>query len=284
MKNIRKKIFYIFFGATAILSGWSLALAQYQNQEKIPGAEPTTDFAQYLKDIINFGFATIGILALFMLVIGAYQYLMAAGNLGKVESAKETIGSAIFGLLLGLCAWVILYKINPDFIEFDLSRISGLGTGSGTSLLSSKYGAVSISGTTKDRIAQYDTIIKEAAQKYPNVSESLIWALIDQESSGINGQTSPKGAQGLMQLMPGTARDLGVSDSFDPRQNILGGTKYASGMIAKYGLEGGLMAYNWGPGNYKKYKSGTIAAVPEETRRFVPSVIGKRQAYGWRMM
>jgi len=99
----------------------------YTNQEKIPGAEPTQDFVTYLKQIINFGFAVIGILALFMLIIGAYQYLMAAGS-GKAEGAKETITSALLGLILGLCAWVILNKINPDLVNMRaISQITGGG-------------------------------------------------------------------------------------------------------------------------------------------------------------
>ncbi|MDP1846047.1 MAG: hypothetical protein Q8L09_04930, partial [Candidatus Moranbacteria bacterium] len=116
MRN-KKKILAVF-----ILLGFSLsillsftALAQsYLNQEKIPGYDQTFCFPDYMKQIINFGFATIGILALFMLAIGAYQYLMSAGNIGSAESAKATIGSALGGLILGLCAWLILNTINPD--------------------------------------------------------------------------------------------------------------------------------------------------------------------------
>lgn len=129
MKKNRNKIFLVILVVLVFVSSWSLVLAQLKNQEKIPGAQPTQRFDQYLKDIVNFGFATIGILALWMIVIGAYQYLMAAGNIGKVDSAKETIGSAVFGLILGLCAWIILNKINPDLVNMNLSNISGLGTG-----------------------------------------------------------------------------------------------------------------------------------------------------------
>ena len=100
--------------------------ASYTNQEKIPGASQVqSEFIPYLKDIINFGFAIIGILALFMLIIGAYQYLMAAGS-GKAADAKETIASALLGLVLGLCAWIILYKINPDLVNMgDITKITG---------------------------------------------------------------------------------------------------------------------------------------------------------------
>ena len=106
--------------------------APYTNQEKIPGAEPTSEFIPYVQSIINFGFAVIGILALFMLIIGAYQYLMAAGS-GKADSAKETISSALLGLVLGLTAWVILNKINPDLVNMNpISQISGGGQIGGT--------------------------------------------------------------------------------------------------------------------------------------------------------
>jgi hypothetical protein len=115
----------------------------YQNQEKIPGSAQTTNFVTYLKSIINFGFAVIGILALFMLLIGAYQYLMAAGT-DNASSAKETISSALLGLLLGLCAWVILNKINPDLVGMkeptasSATSSSAASTAAGTSASGSK--------------------------------------------------------------------------------------------------------------------------------------------------
>jgi len=120
-------ILFIFFSFLHI----SFA-ADYTNQEKIPGAAVTSDFIQYLKDVINFGFAIIGILALFMLIIGAYQYLMAAGS-GNASGAKETISSALLGLILGLTAWVILNKINPDLVSMRaITKIQGTSTGTGT--------------------------------------------------------------------------------------------------------------------------------------------------------
>jgi len=104
----------------------------YSNQEKIPGAPKQTDnFVDYIKQIIRFGFAAIGILALFMLSVGAYQYLMAAGNLAKVDSAKETISSALLGLILGLTAFLILRTINPQLVNLQLQSPGG-GTGGGT--------------------------------------------------------------------------------------------------------------------------------------------------------
>ncbi|HLM84408.1 MAG TPA: hypothetical protein VK254_04355, partial [Candidatus Bathyarchaeia archaeon] len=76
-KNTIKLIFLASVILFLVFFSFHPIFAQYQNQEKIPGAQQTNDFVQYLKDIINFGFAIIGILALFMLIIGAYQYLLA---------------------------------------------------------------------------------------------------------------------------------------------------------------------------------------------------------------
>ena len=105
---------------------WAIAAEYYKNQEKIPGASSQTDcLPTYLKQIIGFGFAVVGILAMFMICVGAYQYLMAAGNIGKVENAKETIASALLGLVLGLTAWIILHKINPDLVSLNEGLCSG---------------------------------------------------------------------------------------------------------------------------------------------------------------
>jgi len=134
MKN-KYKIKTIFIASVILLiffSSFHPIFAQYTNQEKIPGAQPTSEFISYLQSIINFGFAIIGILALFMLIIGAYQYLMAAGS-GKAEDAKDTITSALLGLALGLTAWIILNKINPDLVNMrGITQITGGGQSSRT--------------------------------------------------------------------------------------------------------------------------------------------------------
>jgi cell wall-associated NlpC family hydrolase len=105
----------------------AFAQTTYQSQEKIPGAGgQATDAISYIKQIIGFGYAVIGILAMFMLCIGAYQYLMAAGNLSKAESAKNSISSALLGLLLGLMSWIILYAINPDLVTITGPNLSAV--------------------------------------------------------------------------------------------------------------------------------------------------------------
>jgi soluble lytic murein transglycosylase-like protein len=118
----------------------------------------------------------------------------------------------------------------------------------------------------------------------------LIRAIIQTESAGKPQAISSKGAKGLMQLMPGTAKELGV-DPTDPAQNIEGGTRYINQMMDQFGDEKlALAAYNWGPANVQRAiakikKEGLkptwenildVAYVPAETRKYVSKVITKR--------
>lgn len=124
----------------------------------------------------------------------------------------------------------------------------------------------------------YDEIIQAAAQRY-GVSAGLIKAVITQESQFDPHAVSAVGARGLMQLMPGTARGMGVTNAFDPYQNIMGGTKYLRILLEKFegNLDLSLAAYNWGEGRVMKYG---LLKMPKETRIYVSSVKKYYQAYG----
>lgn len=100
----------------------------------------------------------------------------------------------------------------------------------------------------------YDHIIRQAAQTH-GVSEGLIKAVMHTESGFNSNARSPVGAQGLMQLMPATARRFNVSNAYDPQQNIFGGAKYLGWLIKRFNgnTSLALAAYNAGEGNVAKY-------------------------------
>jgi soluble lytic murein transglycosylase-like protein len=119
---------------------------------------------------------------------------------------------------------------------------------------------------------KYDHIIDRYSAKY-NVSPRLVKAMMRQESGFNKNATSSKGAGGLMQLMPDTAKWLGVKNIYDPEQNIEGGVKYISQLLNKYDqdTELALAAYNAGPGNVHKYNG-----IPpfKETMNYVNKIMG----------
>lgn len=118
---------------------------------------------------------------------------------------------------------------------------------------------------------QYQAEISKAAQTY-NIPEKLIAAVMKQESNFNSTAVSSAGASGLMQLMPSTAKFLGVSDRLDPEQNIMGGAKYLRQMLNQFDndISTALAAYNAGPGNVKKYNG-----IPpfKETQNYVKNVL-----------
>lgn len=115
-----------------------------------------------------------------------------------------------------------------------------------------------------------DEIFEEASKTY-NVPKNLIKAIAKAESDFNPNATSRKGAQGVMQLMPGTAKELGVSDAYDPYQNIMGGTKYIAQMLQSFNgdVTLALAAYNAGSDKVSKY-----GGVPpyEETRNYIAKI------------
>jgi len=119
---------------------------------------------------------------------------------------------------------------------------------------------------------RYNSIIKKAASKY-KLDHKLVSAVIQVESQFDPMAVSRSGAKGLMQLMPSTARQLGVIDSHDPSQNIEGGTKYLRYLIERFkgDVTLALAAYNSGPLNVEKY--GKIPPF-RETKRYIKKIYG----------
>ncbi len=133
-------------------------------------------------------------------------------------------------------------------------------------------GKITPSMSSLKRLEKYTPIIREMSQKY-GISDNLIKSVILTESAANEKAISHANAKGLMQLIDSTASDMGVRNVWDPKENIMGGTKYLAQMLRQYGgdLKLALAAYNAGPGNVNKYNG-----VPpfNETQNYIVRVMG----------
>ena len=121
------------------------------------------------------------------------------------------------------------------------------------------------------RLQKFDIYIKRYSQMN-DIDPNLTRAMIYVESAGDHQAVSHQGAKGLMQLMPATAADMGVSNPFDPAQNIFGGTRYIQSLVKRFGsIDLALWAYNAGPEAVRRKKR------PRETLRYIPKVFRIKQ-------
>lgn len=142
------------------------------------------------------------------------------------------------------------------------AALSARSAGSGSDQATSGSSAVSD--------PQLDQIVRQAAERH-DLDPALVKAVISTESNWNPYAVSPKGAMGLMQLVPSTAERFGVGDPYDPAQNVEGGTAYLKELLDRYhgDLKKSLAAYNAGPGAVDA--SGGVPWYPE-TRRYVRKV------------
>ena len=131
----------------------------------------------------------------------------------------------------------------------------------------------------------YDGWIQQAASAN-GLDPDLVRAVIQTESGFRADAQSGAGAQGLMQLMPSTAKSLGVTDAFDPQQNIEAGTKYLSNLVQRFGdLRLALAAYNTGPGHISDLNisdpdnAAEYVKISERVRGYVSKVLSRYDTY-----
>lgn len=123
MKLINRKLllkFSVFcFLLLVMLFACANVRAQYKYtpMENIPGFEGVADFPSYILSITKFGIWTVGIAALLMITIGGFMYITSAGNTSRMDAAKKVIFDSIYGLIVALAAWLLLFVINPDLVK-----------------------------------------------------------------------------------------------------------------------------------------------------------------------
>jgi len=134
------------------------------------------------------------------------------------------------------------------------------------------------SPATSDRLQRYDDVIRQTASRY-GIDEALLRAVIYAESGYDPNAISSRGAGGLMQLMPGTAKRFGVANVFDPAENVRGGAQYLAELLKMFDndLHLALAAYNAGEGAVLKY--GKRVPPYPETTEYVSKVVAFYQRY-----
>ncbi|WP_147566561.1 lytic transglycosylase domain-containing protein [Clostridium tyrobutyricum] len=166
---------------------------------------------------------------------------------------------------------------NIDLSKLNIGQedLSNLGYGAGKRLNNIYTG---VKEDIKSGNMTIDEAVDKASRKY-GVDRDFIMAVIKQESDFNPESTSCAGAMGLMQLMPGTARELGVTNAYDVEQNVDGGTEYLKKLLNMYGnsREMALAAYNAGSGTLASRGVDSISKIsrlPYETQNYVQKVIG----------
>ena len=214
-----------------------------------------------------------------LMEINALQSFGAVQSYGEQADSSSTMFTSMLNDIMGQSPNAS--SMNPESLGSQNLYYQGINQVFSPSTLNAALAAAkqqtdAAVTQTNPAAKDYGQLIKQAAEKF-DLPENLLSSIIQHESNFNSKAVSHAGAQGLMQLMPGTAKFLGVKDSFDPEQNITGGARYIRQMLNQFNgsIELALAAYNAGPGNVKKH--GGIPPF-KETQNYVKKVLNTYNA------
>ncbi len=236
-------------------------------------SSPDTTFAEHLEQastLPEYHSETVNSKAKELAESLTLQMLQSSISLSG-EQTSEATGSPTTSLMSSVNALMQAYRSNlaeEGKATSSPSADSPLQTVSASQPDGAAALVISRSESGRDT-SWLEPIIARASQKY-GVDVGLIKAVIKAESNFNPQAVSHAGARGLMQLMPATARSLGVDNSFDPEQNVMAGTRFLKNMLHRYdgNVDSALAAYNWGPGNVDRRPD----SLPRETRDYLARV------------
>ncbi len=201
------------------------------------------------------------------------KYIAQNSNLG--------IGNMLYKQLTGEDMYPVVSQEQVQASDSALmtpSKVQATYDGAGSQLKTLQQIKAYSSGSVLENVGKYSDIVNEAAETY-DLNPNLIKAVIAAESAGKPDSVSSKDAKGLMQLTDETAKELGVVNSFDPYENIMGGAKYLKSLLSQFSgnLPKALASYNAGPGAVEQY-----GGVPPytETQNYVKRVMSYLNMFG----
>ena len=211
-----------------------------------------------------FGLASVVVLSIFLAISGEAPTLsetvqFSSGDKLEIAGHKDS-GNTVELILL-----------NGDTVNFSKNIIESIDSTVEAHPLPAPVQPSIVQEMRPEALSKkpFATLIRAAADRH-GVADNLLHAVIQVESAYRPNAQSPRGAMGLMQLMPATASRYNVGDPFDPAANIDAGTRYLRLLLDSYGMRGGLAAYNAGEGSVIKFKG-----VPpySETRNYVERIL-----------